>query len=162
MLKLFSKTRMTFTKLIPIILLFVLVNSNYAQNNNIKTIEYQSQSLRELADKYLGNPDYWETILQFNNLETASELKIGMQLEIPTGLVSSTLKKMDETKNKISDANSNGAKVLTPELITEAEMNFSKVLVLRRQGEWEEDKRGNGKMGNEWPLGCVCWFCRWC
>ncbi|MDA3861965.1 MAG: FecR domain-containing protein, partial [Melioribacteraceae bacterium] len=119
-------------------MLFILLDNSIAQNSNIKIIEYEHQSLRELAEEYLGNPDYWETILQFNNLESASELETGMKLEIPIGLVSSTLLKMDEAKNKISDANSNGAKVLTPELDTEAELNFDKVLNLKRQGEWEE------------------------
>jgi hypothetical protein len=98
-----------FVKILPILfLLFILLDNSIAQNSNIKIIEYEHQSLRELAEEYLGNPDYWETILQFNNLESASELETGMKLEIPIGLVSSTLLKMDEAKNKISDSNSYG------------------------------------------------------
>ncbi|MCF6270142.1 MAG: FecR family protein [Melioribacteraceae bacterium] len=118
-------------------LLFILFDVNFAQKSNIKSIEYKNQSLRELADEYLGNPDYWETILRFNNLESTSNLEEGMTLEIPTGIVSSTLEKMDEAKSKISDANSNGAKVLTPELISEAEVNLNKVVSLKQLGNWD-------------------------
>jgi hypothetical protein len=119
-------------------LFFVLIGNSSAQSNRIKTIQYENQSLRELANEYLGNPDYWETILQFNNLTSLSELETGMDLEIPVGIVSSTLLKMDEAKSKISDANNNGAKVLTPKLVTEAELNFNKVLSLKQDGNWDE------------------------
>ncbi len=122
---------------IILLLLFVFFTISIAQNSSIKTIEYQNQSLRELAKEYLGNPDYWETILQFNDLESTSELEEGMNLKIPTGLVTSTLLKIDEAKSIISDANSNGAKVLTPELITEAEVNFNKVISLKQLGNWD-------------------------
>jgi len=115
-----------------------LISQNRAQNSTVKTIEYQNQSLRELAQEFLDNPDYWETILKFNDLKSISELKVGMKLNIPTGLVSSTLQKMEEAKNKISDANNNGAKVLTPKLITEAELNYDKVITLNNQGNWKE------------------------
>jgi len=118
-------------------ILFALLDVNFAQNSSIKTIEYQNQSLRALAKEHLGNPDYWETILQFNNLESTSELEVGMNLKIPTGIVTSTLLKIDEAKSKISDANSNGAKVLTPELITEAEISFDEVISLKQHGNWE-------------------------
>ncbi len=127
-----------FTQIAPILfLLFLLINKSFAQKSDIEIIEYQNQPLRELAEEYLGNPDYWETILRFNNLELASELEEGMKIKIPTGLVASTLQKIDEAKNKISDANSNGAKVLTPELITEAEINFNKVVSLKQLGNWD-------------------------
>lgn len=120
-----------------VVILFLLFNFSFAQNSSIKTIKYQNQSLRDIASEYLGNPDYWETILQFNNLESASELEEGMTINIPTGLVTSTLQKIDEAKSKISDANSNGAKVLTPELISEAEINFNKVISLKQLGNWD-------------------------
>lgn len=138
MKKKFLKFRLANFKIFSILfLLFVLSAQNRAQSSNFRIIEYQNQSLRELAEEFLGNPDYWETILKFNNLGSSSELEEGMRLRIPTGLVSSTLQKMDEAKSKISDANNNGAKVLTPKLITEAEINFNEVLTLKQQGNWE-------------------------
>lgn len=138
MKKKFLKFRLANFKIFSILfLLFILSDQNRAQSSNFRIIEYQYQSLRDLSEEYLGNPDYWETILKFNNLESSSELEAGMKLRIPTGLVSSTLQKMDEAKSKISDANNNGAKVLTPKLITEAELNFDEVLTLKQQGDWE-------------------------
>ncbi len=125
-----------FAKITIMLLLFVFLEENIAQNSSIKTIEYKNQSLRELAKEYLGNPDFWEAILQFNNLESTSKLKEGMNLRIPTGMITSTILKIDEAKSKISEANSNGAKVLTPKLITEAEVNFNKVLILKQLGNW--------------------------
>ncbi len=138
MRKIFPKYRFYYLRLIAIVILLLFLFDNYnAQSSSVKTITYQNETVRELAKKYLNNPNYWETILQYNNLESVSELEPGMKILIPTGLVLATDEKIVITKNKISAANNNGARIFTPELITKAEESFNKVLTLKKQGEWQ-------------------------
>lgn len=124
--------------LYTIFLLVILSNNINAQTKSTTSITYNNEPLRELSEKYFGNPDYWESILVFNNFKSVDELRTGMKLEIPTGIVTTTLKQMLEAQTKISTANKNGAKVLTTDLITKAELNFNKALQLKQQGDWSQ------------------------
>ncbi len=119
------------------LLLFSFITLDYAQSKDVVTIEYKNQSLRDIAKTYLSNPDYWETILRYNKLKNASNLKQGMKIKIPIGLVKSTDEKLSQVEKEISRANKNGAKIFTPKLITQAELNYNRVLRLKKQGEWQ-------------------------
>lgn len=120
-----------------LLLLFSFITLGYAQSKDVITIEYKNESLRDIAKIYLSNPDYWKTILRYNNLKNASNLKQGIKIKIPIGLVKSTDKKLSQVEKEISRANKNGAKIFTPKLITQAELNYSRGLKLKKQGEWQ-------------------------
>lgn len=80
-------------------------------------IIYNNESLRALAEEHFDDPNLWTTILKFNNLNSAADLKPGMELQIPAALVKKTREKLTNTKNVINIATKNGAKIFTPDLL---------------------------------------------
>ena len=127
------------------IIWFLLFMVSAAQSKEVITITYSNQLLRDISNEYFNNPDYWEIILEYNKLESSSDLREGMSLKIPTGIVNSTLERINIANNLIAEANKNGAKVLTPKSINKAEFDYNTALLLKLQGYWKEsyDKLGN-------------------
>ncbi|NOX18421.1 MAG: FecR domain-containing protein [Chlorobi bacterium] len=130
-----------------VIILFEFLAAGFvnAQNEEVVLITYQNERLRSIAEQYLGNPDYWEIILSYNNLKSVSELKSGMKLKIPVGLVSATLERISEASEIIGKANENGAKIFTPDLILEAEKYSNSSLRLKKSGEWRKAESSAAK-----------------
>jgi hypothetical protein len=125
-------------KKITIISFLLISLIAFGKNTKNITITYKGESLRELSQKYFNNPNYWETILKFNSLNSESELFKGMKLIIPSKLVLDTEKKIIEAKLEIAKANKNGAKILTPKLIEKTEKYFDNALKLKQKGKWQE------------------------
>ena len=130
------------TRIFQVLLaLIFLTNLGFAQSFRTDKIVYYGQDLRQLADKYFDNADLWETILQYNNLNSPVDLKEGMELIIPTQLVNSTNSRIDETKKTIDMSTANGAKVFTPALLSSATDKLNSAIEFVDEGNWTNANR---------------------
>lgn len=110
-----------------------------AQNNSPITLQYKSgMNLRELAAKYIGNPDLWQEILYDNGLQTVDQLKDGMQITIDAEKIKATQKIRQEAKDKIDEANKQGAKLFAGEIISASIKSFDSGLNNAKKGEWDK------------------------
>ncbi len=88
------------------------------QNDAMKITVEPNQNLRAISQKYLNNPDLWEDILRANNLNSAADVKPGMELIIPVKQISTAHKKLDRSGELIHKATKAGAKIFATESIT--------------------------------------------
>lgn len=117
---------------------FILSSDGTAQSFKSQKIIYNNEGLRYLSEKYLGNPNLWKLILDYNDLSDNTELVDGMSIIIPTGLVNETNKTLMDVEKTISTAANNGAKVFTPSLLADAEDDLNLAITLKQKGDWKK------------------------
>ena len=98
-------------------------------------------NIRQLAARYLHNPDLWPDILRANQLNGVHELRVGMSLKIPTKLILTVDKNFKLLRKKIQQANQQGARILAKYAITRAIEQQNKGLGKRKAGEWQVSLR---------------------
>ena len=132
-IKLFSTITSLFV--ISIILTFPLT----AQDEDVISVKVgEDEGIREIAEKYLNNPDLWVDILRANNIETAADLKVGMILRIPVKSISRASVELEKSKEAIQKADQSGAKIFALALIDSAVSSRNKALEQRQKGLWDD------------------------
>lgn len=97
-----------------------------------------NQSIRDIAQKYLNNPDLWEDILRENKLKSAADVKPGMQLFIPVKAITSAIAELDKSHKTIQEATQAGAKIFATEDINRAIDNRNRALEARKSSDWNQ------------------------
>lgn len=95
---------------IPLIgmwLLLLVVPTSLADDMITVTVQ-GNQSLRDIAEEYLGNPNLWIDILRVNDLESPTDIRPGMRLKVPAGVVAEANKLLAKSLKTIDDAIMNG------------------------------------------------------
>ena len=77
-------------------------------------------NLREIARKYLDNPDLWPIILHLNGFSDITEIKDGAILQLPTSQLNTAIEALATSLEKIQEANEAGAQLFAPLLIGKA------------------------------------------
>lgn len=136
--KIFS---LCFFKLTAPILAFVLLcgitHAKDGKKDELVVRIEQNQGIREIAKKYLGDPNLWEDLLYANGLRS-HELRPGMKLRIPVKDISGAIRKLEESNESISRANIAGAIIFAPEVISEAIELRNSAIEKRKAGLWSE------------------------
>ncbi|QTA85730.1 Uncharacterized protein dnm_017440 [Desulfonema magnum] len=112
---------------------------NAAQDSAVITIKVEkNQSIRDISEKYLGNPDLWEDVLLANDLNRSEADKVhpGMMLHIPVRAISLAHSELKNSKILIGQATRNGAKLFAPDIIAKAIDLRDAALEKRTAGEW--------------------------
>ena len=78
------------------------------------------ETLRTLAKKYFDEPNDWEIILRYNNLNSPSEVSSSTVLTIPVKLYASVTQKNTSVLKTIDEANREGANILAREDVVQA------------------------------------------
>jgi hypothetical protein len=78
------------------------------------------QTIRDIAEKYLGDPDLWPEILKTSGIASIADLHPGMDLKIPVTEVSAANKAILESLGQIQKANEAGAQLFAPDEIGQA------------------------------------------
>lgn len=95
------------------------------------------QGLRDLAQKYLGDPDLWTEILRANDLASITDVRPGMELVIPVSQFAAVNRALRQALQAIRRATEEGARLFAAEQI-EAGLRLYKDGVARRKaGDWE-------------------------
>jgi len=123
---------------LPLAGLVLLSSLSIAQEHKPFTITVkEGQSIRELAQEYLHDPDLWQEILKSNNLKSPTDVKPGMTLVIPSDAVAISANRLRDAQAAIQKATDAGAKVFVPDLIAVAIANYDLAVDKRKNGDWE-------------------------
>src|SRR5258707_6216831 len=105
--------------------LFVFPTS--AQDARIVTVSLApDQTIRQVAEQYLGDPDLWPEILRTSNLSSAADLSAGSLLRVPVDVIGAANRAIDRAVAQIRDANVAGAQLLAPDEIGHAVSLYDK------------------------------------
>jgi hypothetical protein len=96
----------------------------------------KNENIRDIAKKYLNNPDLWEDILRANNLKKPEEIRPGIQLRIPVEAICRANTELENSKKRIQEATEAGAKIFATEVIAEAISLRNAALEKRTAGDW--------------------------
>lgn len=121
--------------------LALLLNSSglFAQSTKVQTITVQAgENIRDLAQKYLGDPDLWMEILKSNRLSSAADLKPGMVLTISADLVQLSQQQLQNALQTIQTATEAGAKVFAADSLTRAMDFYATAITSRKSSEWQK------------------------
>jgi hypothetical protein len=100
----------------------------------------QGQSLRDLAQQYLGNPDLWMEILRANNL-AVSDVRPGMEIKIPVTQVADADRALQQSLDLIQKATLEGARLFAPDEIAQAIWLRDAAVAHRKEGAWADAAR---------------------
>jgi hypothetical protein len=130
---------MTFKNFLTLLLILLMVCPAQAADpdkpQEDAVIEFsQGLSMRDLATKYLGNPDDWRILLSANNLQHVSELKPGMKILIPVKQYRKIAGFIENAEEKMRLATMEGAAILSRENMQKAEELKKNALELRKNG----------------------------
>jgi len=111
-----------------------------AAEETITVIIGSDQTIREVAEKYLSDPDLWPEILKSSGIHSVTDLHPGMELTIPVNEISSANKALIEALGQIQKANAAGAQIFAPDEISRAVDLHEQALVQRLARQWTATK----------------------
>jgi hypothetical protein len=95
-----------------------------------------NQTIREVAQKYLGDPDLWTEVLRTSGLNSITDLRQGAELRLPATAISTANKALVDARGQIQTANLAGAQIFAHENISKAISLHDAALVRRVRHDW--------------------------
>ncbi len=99
-----------------------------------------NETIREVAEKYLSDPDLWPEILRTSGINSIADLQPGMELRIPVNEITSANQSLITSLGQIQKANQAGAQVFAPDEIGRAVDLHEQALQKRQVRQWVETK----------------------
>lgn len=120
------------------LILFCGMEISFAQKDETLVITVkEGQSVRDIAQEYLKDPNLWEEILKENKLSSPADVIVGMELTIPAGKILKAKRKLDEASIAIQRATDAGAKMFAAKTIAGAISLYNQSIDERKKGNWE-------------------------
>ena len=108
-----------------------------AADGMVRVTLKEGQSLRDLAQQHLGDPNLWTEILKASGLASVADAKPGVELRIPVTQVSRAGKVVASALDHIQAATQAGAKVFAADQIDEAVALHEQAQARRQAGDWD-------------------------
>ncbi|WP_222184730.1 FecR domain-containing protein [Geminicoccus harenae] len=105
-----------------------------AQETRIRVQD--GQSLRDIAQAELGDPDLWTEILRANELRSPADVQPGMELVIPAGAIAAADRALDQALAAIQRATAEGARLFAPDEIEQGIASYDAGVARRKAGDW--------------------------
>lgn len=99
------------------------------------------QSIRQIAEEYLSDPDLWPEILKSSGIGSIADLRPGMELKVPVNEISAANRALLASLGQIQKANEVGAQIFAPDNIGHAVELHDQAQAKRLQREWVETRR---------------------
>lgn len=110
--------------------------SGFAQSSgDIKVHIENNESLRSIAQKYLGSPNDWEIILHYNNIQSADEIRTDQQLWIPVQKYKEVMQHIEHGRSIVTTANTEGAGILAEKEIETAIERLNSSINAKKMGK---------------------------
>ncbi len=120
-----------------IAVLVCLAGGAWAQREVTVTVQ-PNQSIRAIAQEYLGDPNLWEDILRANDLTSPDQARPGVQLIIPVHAIQTANKNVQTCSDLIHEATRAGARMFAADQIQQAINLRDRAIVQRKAGEWAD------------------------
>jgi hypothetical protein len=118
-------------------LLASLIAPLSAQDSEYLVVRLETdQNIRQVAEKYLDDPNLWPEILRASGLKSITELRPGITLRVPANEISTANKALVDALLQIQSANLAGAQLFAPENIGKAINLHDQALIKRTQRDW--------------------------
>ncbi len=124
---------------VSLVCALITAPANAADDFLIVTIG-SDETIRQVADRYLSDPDLWPEILKTSGIDSIADLKPGMELRVPVNEITSANKAILEALGQIQKANLAGAQIFAPEEIGRAVGLHEQALQKRLEREWIETR----------------------
>ena len=98
------------------------------------------ETIRQVAEKYLSDPNLWPEILRSSGVKSIADLHPGMQLKIPVNEITDANRALIESLGQIQKANQAGAQLFAPDEIGRAVDLHEQALEKRKARQWVETK----------------------
>lgn len=95
-----------------------------------------NETIRQVAEKYLSDPDLWPEILRSSGINSITDLTPGMELRIPVNEITAANQALIESLGQIQKANAAGAQIFAPDEIGRAVGLHEQALLKRLEREW--------------------------
>lgn len=94
------------------------------------------ETIRQVAEKYLSDPDLWPEILRSSGIDSIADLKPGMELKVPVNEITEANKALIEALGQIQKANAAGAQIFAPDELGRAVDLHEQALKKRLARDW--------------------------
>ncbi|MDH3601621.1 MAG: LysM peptidoglycan-binding domain-containing protein, partial [Candidatus Tectomicrobia bacterium] len=122
--------------------LLVLESAAIDQNSEkLSVVVKEGETIRDIAQAYLNDPNLWKDILRFNGIQDAVTIVPGKILNIPVGKIRRANQNLKAALAEHQRATEAGAKVFARSIIGEAVRLYDVALVQRQDSRWEEAAR---------------------
>jgi hypothetical protein len=111
----------------------------------LKVRVQSGQSLRDLAQKYLGEPDLWTEILRANGLSSPADVRPGMELLMPAGRIAAANQALRQALQALQRATEEGARLFAAEQIETGLERYEAAVARRKAGDWDAAARLAGE-----------------
>ena len=111
-----------------------------AADDPIVVVLEEGQSLRDLAEEHLGDPDLWMEILRANDL-AVSDVRPGIEIAIPVSQIAAADRALQQSLDLIQEATLEGARLFAPDEIAQAIWLRDAAVAHRKAGAWDEAAR---------------------
>ncbi len=125
-----------YSALFSLLLLIAASADVYAVEKTIQV--QQGQNIRDIAKKYLGDAELWQTILEVNHLPSAASVRVGMRLQIPGEVVIQVNKKLALLNKRIRRATKLQARLFANKEISNAILFQKQILLFKKANRWQE------------------------
>lgn len=99
-----------------------------------------NQTIRQLSERHLGDPDLWQDILAASNISSTAELSNGIVLRIPVDVIAAAERAIARSLAQIRTANLAGAQIFAPDEIGRAIEMHDGALERRLSRDWVASK----------------------
>ena len=117
------------------VLLVVSLSAAHADEYLTVTIG-SDETIRQVAEKYLSDPDLWPEILRSSGINSIADLTPGMELRVPVNEITAANQALIESLGQIQKANQAGAQIFAPDEIGRALDLHEQALQKRLEREW--------------------------
>ena len=120
-----------------VLAVFLALSITAARAEEYLTVTIGSdETIRQVAEKYLSDPDLWPEILRSSGINSIADLAPGMELRIPVNEITAANQALIESLGQIQKANAAGAQIFAPDEIGRAVDLHEQALLKRLEREW--------------------------
>lgn len=113
--------------------------------DNVKVRVRPGQTLRDIAQQQLGDPDLWTEILRANGLGSITDVQPGMELVVPAGEIAAADRALRLALAALQQATEQGARLFAAAQIEQGQALYEEGVASRKAGNWAAAAEAAGK-----------------